>query len=122
MTAGVLAVYGITKLRTINWYRIYPAGWVIEDASSGSTGVASKAWREFNRRRQSGALVLRTAADPSTWSHYEHFEPWQGEIIFENVPVTLPPRRLLALGLVLAICLFLYHTDLYGGRYQIGVF
>ena len=57
LSLGVLAVQGPAVYRSVDWYRLKPTGWVVEDLSSPNATLAARAWYELLRRDQSGGLA-----------------------------------------------------------------
>ena len=55
---GVVGTVATTKplVSRIDWYRLRPLGWVLEDAASNTPAVNGRAWGELNRRRSAGRL------------------------------------------------------------------
>jgi hypothetical protein len=52
-----LAIQGPAAYRPVDWYRLKPTGWVVEDLSSPNAALAARAWNELSRRDQSSGLA-----------------------------------------------------------------
>jgi hypothetical protein len=74
---------GVHFVRTYDWYRVRPAGWLIDDVTTGYAPAARRAWRELDRRIAAGGLS-DAAQDRLTAEALAKFER-----VAQSVPATV---------------------------------
>jgi len=80
LLAVVLSLIAISPpIRRLNWYRLRPTAWVVDDLRSTDYSLAYQAWRELQRREGAQRLSDRYRSDiiQICLAEQKKEEPWQ---------------------------------------------